>query len=56
MAEIVSSRVEKYIESITPARGDVLAAMEREALRRDIPMVGRVVGRLLAGLAACVGA
>jgi caffeoyl-CoA O-methyltransferase len=54
--EIVSARVEKYIESITPARGDVLAAMEREALRREIPIVGPQVGRLLASLAAAVGA
>jgi caffeoyl-CoA O-methyltransferase len=56
LPDIVSARVERYIESITPERGDVLAAMEREAHRRDIPIVGPQVGRLLACLAAAVGA
>ncbi len=56
MPDIVSERVERYIESITPERGDVLAAMEREAHRRGIPIVGPQVGRLLACLCAAVGA
>ena len=56
MSEIVSGRVEKYLEQMVPARGDVLAAMEREAHRRDIPVVGPQVGRLLASLAAATGA
>jgi caffeoyl-CoA O-methyltransferase len=54
--DIVSPRVEKYLASITPARGDVLAAMEAEAERREIPVVGPQVGRLLACLATAVGA
>jgi caffeoyl-CoA O-methyltransferase len=56
LPDIVSSRVERYIESITPSRGDVLAAMEHEAERRDIPIVGPQVGRLLACLAGAVNA
>ena len=56
MAEIVSVRVEKYLEEMVPRRGPVLSAMEREGRRRDIPIVGPQVGRLLASLAASVNA
>ncbi len=56
MANIVSARVERYLDQILPARGEVLDAMEREARRRDIPIVGPHVGRLLASLAAATGA
>lgn len=56
MEKIVSPRIERYLEQILPARGDVLAAMEREADRRGIPIVGPEVGRLLAALAAATEA
>ncbi|MHC4820186.1 MAG: O-methyltransferase [Planctomycetota bacterium] len=56
MAEIVSARVERYLDQVLPGRGAVLAAMEREAKRRDIPIVGPHVGRLLAALSRAVNA
>ena len=56
MESIVNARVERYLQQIMPRRGEVLAAMEREAERRDIPIVGPQVGRLLAALAAAVDA
>lgn len=56
MAGILDPRVAKYLEDSVPARGDVLEAMEREAKRRDIPIVGPQVGRILAALAAATEA
>lgn len=56
MERIVDERIERYLDQIAPKRGEVLSAMEREAARRDIPIVGPQVGRLLAALAAAVEA
>jgi len=56
LADIVSSKVVRYLDQILPARGEVITAMEREAKRRDIPIVGPHVGRLLATLATAVNA
>lgn len=56
MPDIVSRTVQRYLEAAVPPRGEVLAAMEREAKRRDIPIVGPQVGRLLAALAAAANA
>jgi len=56
VGDIVSGRVERYLDQILPARGEVLSAMEREARRRDIPIVGPHVGRLLATLAGATDA
>lgn len=56
MPHIVSGCVERYLEEVLPPRGRVLAAMENEARRRGIPIVGPQVGRLLASLAAATGA
>ena len=56
MADIVSRTVAKYLEQGVPARGAVLTAMEREGRRRDIPIVGPQVGRLLAARAAATNA
>jgi predicted O-methyltransferase YrrM len=56
MAEILSRGVDRYLESLLPKRGTVLAAMEREAKRRDIPIVGPQVGRLLASMASALNA
>src|SRR3989449_7760702 len=56
MNKIISSAVERYIYSILPARDEALAEMERYARRRDIPIVGPAVGRLLALLVQVPGA
>ncbi|MGH9415887.1 MAG: O-methyltransferase [Terriglobales bacterium] len=48
---ITAPEVEQYLHRLLPARSAVLAAMEAEAGRRDIPIVGPVVARLLHQLA-----
>jgi predicted O-methyltransferase YrrM len=53
---IVHEDIERYLHRIAPARGDVLAEMEREAERRSFPIIGPLVGRLLGGLARAAGA
>ena len=44
---ITGAAVEKYIYDILPQRDPVLQEMERQARRRDIPIVGPAVGRVL---------
>src|SRR3989454_1261200 len=56
MNKIITSAVERYIYSILPARDEALAEMERYARRRDIPIVGPAVARLLALLVQVSGA
>lgn len=51
MGGITVDRVEDYLYSLLPARDDLLAEMEAEAGRRDIPIVGPAVGRILHQLA-----
>jgi predicted O-methyltransferase YrrM len=51
MSVITNTEIEKYLCTILPARDEVLQAMEQEAARREIPIVGPVVGRLLYQLA-----
>jgi caffeoyl-CoA O-methyltransferase len=51
MHGITSEPVEQYLYSLLPPRDEVLAAMEAEATKRDIPIVGPLVGRLLHQLA-----
>jgi caffeoyl-CoA O-methyltransferase len=53
--EIVNSRVERYLYAILPQRDVVLSEMEQLAKRRDIPIVGPAVGRLLALLVRISG-
>lgn len=48
--------VEKYFYGLLPPRDRVLRAIEREARRRDIPIVGPAVGRLLYQLVQLIGA
>lgn len=48
--------VEKYLYAITPKSDPVLYEMERYAYKRDIPIVGPTVGRLLYLLAQISGA
>jgi len=51
MHGITSEPVEQYLYSLLPARDEVLATMEAEADKRDIPIVGPLVGRVLHQLA-----
>jgi predicted O-methyltransferase YrrM len=51
MHGITSEPVEQYLYSLLPARDEVLAGMEAEAAKRDIPIVGPLVGRVLHQLA-----
>lgn len=54
--EITNGPVEKYLYSLLPARDEVLAEIENEAIKRDIPIVGPAVGRFLHQLALICGA
>ncbi|HWH61156.1 MAG TPA: O-methyltransferase [Terriglobales bacterium] len=54
--EITIPAVESYLYSILPARDEVLTQIENEAIKRDIPIVGPAVGRLLHQLALISGA
>jgi len=56
MGGITASPVEDYLYSILPAREPVLTEIEAEAAKRDIPIVGPVVGRVLYQLAQLGGA
>ena len=53
---IVDPEVERYLDDIAPASDPVLREMEAEAARRDFPIVGPHVGRLLYILARIAGA
>jgi caffeoyl-CoA O-methyltransferase len=56
MNGITLEPVENYIYSLLPERHPVLGEMEEEANRRNIPIVGPAVGRLLYQLALISGA
>jgi len=47
---IINPEIERYMDSLLPAREAVLQEMEELAARRDIPIVGPAVGRVLAQL------
>ena len=49
--EITVGPVEQYVYSLLPARDEVLTEIEKQAIKRDIPIVGPAVGRLLYQLA-----
>jgi caffeoyl-CoA O-methyltransferase len=51
MHGITSEPVEEYLYSLLPPRDEVLTVMEAEATKRDIPIVGPLVGRVLHQLA-----
>ena len=53
---ITADAVEDYLYSVIPARDEVLAKMELEAAKRNIPIVGPVVARILHQLALMVQA
>ena len=56
MGGITADRVEDYLYSLLPPRDEVLSEIEREAARRNIPIVGPAVGRVLFQLARMIGA
>jgi predicted O-methyltransferase YrrM len=56
MGGITAGPVEDYLYSVLPARDEVLEEMENEAAKRDIPIVGPAVGRILHQLALMIGA
>ncbi len=45
---IVNPEIERYMDSLLPARDTVLQEMESEAARRNIPIIGPAVARVLA--------
>lgn len=56
MVPITDERVENYIYAILPERDPVLQEMERQAEKRDIPIVGPAVGRLFYQYARMINA
>ncbi len=56
MKSFTDAKVERYLYDLIPARSAVLAEMEREAGKRDIPIVGPAVGRVLYQYAKLIGA
>jgi len=53
---IVNPEIERYLHGLLPARDAVLAEMEDVAERREIPIIGPAVGRILAQLVMISGA
>jgi caffeoyl-CoA O-methyltransferase len=53
---IVNPDIERYMHGLLPARDAVLAEMEEAAARRDIPIIGPAVARVLAQLVMISGA
>jgi caffeoyl-CoA O-methyltransferase len=56
MGGITTASVEDYLYSILPARDPVLTEIEAEATKRNIPIVGPAVGRILHQLALMIAA
>src|SRR5262249_50765161 len=56
MSEITNTAVDHYMLSLLPARGAVLEEMEEQARKRDIPIVGPAVGRVLFQYARLINA
>jgi caffeoyl-CoA O-methyltransferase len=56
MNGITDKDVERYMYELLPPRDEVLAEIEAEATRRDIPIIGPAVGRVLAQYAQILGA
>ena len=56
MQGITAGPVENYLYSMLPSRDEVLAEMESQAAKRNIPIVGPAVGRVLHQLAMISGA
>jgi predicted O-methyltransferase YrrM len=56
MPEITEPAVDQYMLRLLPARDAVLQEMEAQALKRDIPIVGPAVGRVLYQYARLINA
>ena len=56
MSGITDPEIEKYFYGLLPARDAVLAEMERQAEKRNIPIVGPAVGRVFYQYAQLIGA
>ena len=56
MAEITGAAVDQYMLSLLPARDAILQEMEQQAEKRDIPIVGPAVGRVLYQYAKLINA
>src|SRR5512144_1946824 len=56
MGGITNEGVESYLYGMLPERDEVLAEQEREAEKRNIPIVGPAVGRMFYQLAKMVNA
>jgi predicted O-methyltransferase YrrM len=56
MGGITVPAVEDYLYSLLPPRDEVLTDIEDQAAKRDIPIVGPAVGRILYQLALMIGA
>lgn len=56
MGGITVDAVEDYLYAMLPPRDEVLAEMEAEAAKREIPIVGPAVGRVLQQLAMMIQA
>ncbi|MGH9396449.1 MAG: O-methyltransferase [Terriglobia bacterium] len=56
MSKILESSIEKYLDSILPARDAVLRDMERYAAKFKVPIVGPACARVLFQLARSIGA
>ncbi len=56
MGGITAGPVEDYLYSMLPPRDEVLTEIEAEAAKREIPIVGPAVGRILHQLALMIGA
>jgi len=56
MGGIITEPVEDYLYSLIPPRDELLSEIEAEAAKRDIPIVGPAVGRILHQLALMTGA
>ena len=56
MGGITADAVEDYLYNMLPPRDEVLAEMETEAARHDVPIVGPAVARVFLQLATMIGA
>jgi len=56
MSGIIQPKVERYLNTLLPARDAVLREMEGYAARHDVPIVGPACGRLLYQLARMIQA
>jgi caffeoyl-CoA O-methyltransferase len=56
MTQILSGKVEKYMDGLLPKRDAVLSEMERYAKRNGVPIIDAACGRLLSLVAQMSGA